>query len=107
MPTFQDDFHPDALLDITRHRRAARTNQLGQLMRLIDDVIDHGLAPGEYPVQPVTVLNGSGLYERCAPQMFGVFAIVQAPVPSQLPVFVLLAVDTTAAAARALAATRV
>lgn len=107
MPTYQDDFHPDTLADIARHRRAGRMHQLGQLIRLIDDVITHGIASGEFPAQPIPVPNGKGLYERCAPRMFGVFAIVQASARGRLPVFKLLAVDTTAVAARDMAVTRV
>ena len=70
-------------------------------------MIAHDIASGEFPVQPLFVPNGQGLYERCAPQMFGVFAIAQSPVSGELPVFKLLAVDTTAIAARAMATTRV
>ncbi|MGF6292711.1 hypothetical protein [Paraburkholderia youngii] len=107
MPCYQDDYHPDALQDINVQRRAGRYRALGQLLVLIDDVIEHCLASGEMPVQPVTVLNGNGLYERCAPQMFGVFAIEQAPSAGHLPVLRLLAVDVTQAGARAAAAARV
>jgi hypothetical protein len=107
VPTYQDDFHPGAWSDIARHRAAGRTHELGQLMVLIDDVIEHGLARGEFPVHPIAVPNKKGLYERCGPRMVGVFAIIGASAPGRLPVFMLLAVDTTAAAARALAAARV
>ncbi len=107
MPCYQDDFHPGASQDIDAQRQAGRFHALGQLLVLIDDVIEHGLASGETPVHPVPIVNGRGLYERCAPQMFGVFAIEQPPRAGQLPVLRLLAVDVTQARARAAAAVRV
>ncbi len=107
MPCYQDDYHPDALQDINALRQAGRYQALGQLLVLIDDVIEHGLSSSEMPAHPVTVGNGYGLYERCAPQMFGVFAIEQPPAPGQLPVVWLLAVATTSVAARTAAAARV
>ncbi|KWH23380.1 hypothetical protein WL99_26195 [Burkholderia cepacia] len=107
MPCYQDDYHPDALHDFGRQQQAGHFQALGQLLALIDEVIEHGLSQGEAPAHPVPVPNGYGLYERCAPRMFGVFAVVGAPVPGQMPVLRLLAVDTSAAAARATAAARV
>ncbi|WP_175948854.1 hypothetical protein [Burkholderia pyrrocinia] len=107
MPCYQDEFHAGALQDFARHQQSGRTHSLGQLLALIDEVIDRGLPQGEAPAHPVAVPNGYGLYERCAPQMFGVFSIVGAPAPGQLPVLRLLAMDTSAAAARATAASRV
>jgi hypothetical protein len=102
---YEDDFHPDALADILAQRAAGRYRALGQLMTLIDDVIEHCLASGEFPVHPVAIVNGHGLYERCAPRMFGVFSIEDRQ--GQLSTLRLLAVDITATAARAAAATRV
>ncbi|CAE6818832.1 hypothetical protein R69746_05959 [Paraburkholderia aspalathi] len=107
MPCYQDDFHPDALQDFAQQQRAGRYHALGQLLALIDEVLAHGLASGEAPVHPVAVVNGYGLFERCAPRMFGVFSIEAPPAPGQLPVLRLLAIDTTATAARVAAAARV
>jgi transcriptional regulator with XRE-family HTH domain len=106
VPCYQDEFHPDALQDFAVQQRAGRYHALGQLLALIDEVIEHGLGSGEQPVHPVTVVNGYGLYERCAPRMFGVFSIGAPPTPGQLPVLRLLAIDTTAQAARTTAAAR-
>lgn len=71
-------------------RRAGRFHALGQLLALIDEVIEHGL--------------GS---ERCAPRMFGVFSIEAPPAPGQLPVLRVLAIGTSAQVARTAAAARV
>ncbi|MCG5078788.1 hypothetical protein [Paraburkholderia tagetis] len=106
MACYQDDIHPAARVEITALRTAGRLKALGQLLVLIDDVIDHCLSSGEMPVHPVTVVNGHGLYERCAPQMFGVFSIENG-MAGQLPTLRLLAVSTTPAAARTAAAARV
>jgi hypothetical protein len=107
VPCFQDEYHPNAEQDIIALRQAGRFHSLAQLIALLDGVIEYGMSAGETPVHPVHVVNGTGLYERCAPQMFGVFTIEQPPAPGQLPVFRLLAVGTTQAAARAAAAGRV
>jgi len=107
VPCYQDDFHPDVLHDIYAHRQAGHFLALGQLLVLIDDVIEHGLSSGEAPAHPVAVANGRGLYERCAPRMFGVFSIEAVSAPGQLPMLRLLAIDTTATAARVAAAARV
>ncbi|WP_159085601.1 hypothetical protein [Burkholderia sp. MSMB0856] len=107
MPCYQDDYHAGALQDFARRQQAGHFHALGQLLALIDEVIEHGLSSGETPADPIAVPDGYGLYERCAPRMFGVFSIVRAPAPGQLPVLRLLAVDTSAAAARAAAAARV
>lgn len=107
MPCYQDELHPDAQQDFDLQRRAGRFHALGQLLALIDEVIEHGLGSGEQPVHPVAIVNGYGLYERCAPRMFGVFSIEAPPTPGQLPVLRLLAIDTSAQAARTAAAARV
>ena len=106
MACYQDDIHPGALTDINAQRAAGRLHALGQLLVLINDVIDHCLSSGEAPANPVAVINGHGLYERCAPRMFGVFSIENG-VAGQLPTLRLLAVGTTQTATRAVAAARV
>lgn len=105
MPLYQDDCHPDAEHEITRLGRAGRYLALGQLLALINEVIEHGLPQGEQPAFLVNVPNGYGLFERCAPQMFGVFTIERTA--GQQLLLRLLAVDTTANAARLAGAARV
>ncbi|MGI4813330.1 MAG: hypothetical protein ACRYG5_17010 [Janthinobacterium lividum] len=107
VPTFDGQIHPAAKKEFMVLQATGARRSIGPLLTLIDEVIDHGLASGEAPVVPVPVPNGSGLYERCAPKLFGVFAIY-APAPGNpLPVLRLLAVNASATAARADAVGRV
>jgi hypothetical protein len=108
VPTYDGQIHPLAKQEFAALAATGARRSIGQLLPLIDEVINYGLPPGEPPVVPVPVPNGNGLYERCAPRLFGVFAIYAAPAGSQLlPVLKLLAVGPNAAVARANAATRV
>lgn len=104
MPCFQDDFHPDALGDIERQRRAGRLRGLGKLLSLLSGVIDYGMSPME---MPINVIGGVRLFARCAPRMFGVFTIVPPRSRTELPMLRLLAIDDTCAAALVAAANRV
>lgn len=107
MACLQDDYHPRAEQEIQAFRARRRLAALGELFALLDGVLEDGLSNGEMPVHPVHVPQGTGLYERCASQMFGVFVVENPPAPGELPVMRLLAVDSTQAAARANAAHRV
>ncbi|VVD29973.1 hypothetical protein [Paraburkholderia dioscoreae] len=93
MACYDDDYDDKARVEARDLANGGHSRSIGELLRLLDAVVDGCLPPGEAAVDPG---NGSGaLYARHASQVVGVFIIDPPPTGGGLRVLRLLAVDRT------------
>ncbi|MDR5813296.1 hypothetical protein QCE62_06785 [Caballeronia sp. LZ033] len=106
MPAYDDDYHDLFRKDIEDQMLRHHFDSLGELFALLDGVIDKGHGSNNQPVDYVFILGGSGLYEVCAPALFGVYVILDPPGSHGRPVLKALSAHHDQGTARAMAKSR-